>query len=87
MVSLFVSFSLDPMHMLFDVSLLLGLPALGWIAWTYLDWTNDLYIVTNQRVVYVEKVIGIYDSREEAPPIPVEPPEMSAILPASLPGI
>ena len=39
----------------------------GWIAWSYIDWGNDYYIVTNQRVVWLEKVIGLYDSRTEAP--------------------
>jgi len=38
-----------------------------WIAWSAIDWGNDYYIVTNQRVVWVEKVIGLYDSRNEAP--------------------
>ncbi len=40
---------------------------LGWGSWNALDWSNDYYIVTNQRVVWLEKVIGLYDSREEAP--------------------
>ncbi len=39
----------------------------GWMAWVYVDWGNDYYIVTNQRVVYLEKIVGIYDSRQEAP--------------------
>ncbi|NTU55675.1 MAG: cyclic nucleotide-binding domain-containing protein [Anaerolineales bacterium] len=39
----------------------------GWIAWIVIDWGNDYYIVTNQRVVWLEKVIGIYDSRQESP--------------------
>jgi len=39
----------------------------GWIAWVYVDWGNDYYIVTNQRVIYLEKIVGIYDSRQEAP--------------------
>ena len=52
-----------------------------WIAWAgaalrshrrglarvgLLDWANDYYIVTSQRLVYLEKIIGIYDSRQEA---------------------
>jgi len=40
---------------------------LGWIAWRWIDWGNDYYIVTNQRVVWLEKVVGIYDSRQESP--------------------
>lgn len=38
-----------------------------WGIWRFVDWANDYYIVTNQRVVWVEKVILLYDSREEAP--------------------
>jgi CRP-like cAMP-binding protein len=40
---------------------------LGWATWNWVDWANDYYIVTNQRVVWLEKVVGIYDSRQEAP--------------------
>jgi len=35
--------------------------------WLWVDWGNDYYIVTNQRVVWLEKVVGIYDSRQESP--------------------
>ena len=35
--------------------------------WLVIDWGNDYYIVTNQRVVWLEKVVGIYDSRQESP--------------------
>jgi uncharacterized membrane protein YdbT with pleckstrin-like domain len=38
-----------------------------WIIWLWIDWGNDYYIVTNQRVVWLEKVVGIYDSRQESP--------------------
>ncbi len=38
-----------------------------WMLWLYIDWGNDYYIVTNQRVIWLEKVIGLYDSRQEAP--------------------
>lgn len=40
---------------------------LGWAVWRGVDWGNDYYVVTNQRVVWLEKVIGLYDSRQEAP--------------------
>jgi hypothetical protein len=39
----------------------------GWALWNWIDWGNDYYIVTNERVIWLEKVIGIYDSRQEAP--------------------
>ncbi|MGD8555094.1 MAG: cyclic nucleotide-binding domain-containing protein, partial [Anaerolineales bacterium] len=35
--------------------------------WQILDWLNDYYLVTNRRVVWLEKVIAIYDNRQEAP--------------------
>ena len=38
-----------------------------WSIWNIIDWSNDYYIVTNQRVIWLEKVIGLHDSREEAP--------------------
>lgn len=54
--------------MLFALTALVLSVALAlWIAWLWVDWGNDYYIVTNQRVVWLEKVVGIYDSREESP--------------------
>jgi hypothetical protein len=42
----------------------IGAALLGlWMFLVYLDWGNDYYVVTNQRVVYVEKIVLIYDSR------------------------
>lgn len=38
-----------------------------YMIWLWVDWGNDYYIVTNQRVVWLEKVVGIYDSRQESP--------------------
>lgn len=38
-----------------------------WALWLVIDWGNDYYIVTNRRVVWLEKVIGMYDSRQESP--------------------
>lgn len=38
-----------------------------WIAWSGLDWSNDYFIITDQRIVWMERVAGIYDSRQEAP--------------------
>jgi len=44
-------------------SILLAL-ALMWGLYVYVDWGNDFYVVTNQRVVYVEKIVLLYDSRQ-----------------------
>ncbi len=41
--------------------------AAAWGIWNWLDWSNDYYIVTNQRIVWLEKVFAIYDSRIESP--------------------
>lgn len=41
--------------------------AILWAIWKALDWGNDYYIVTDKRVVWLERVIGLYDSRQEAP--------------------
>ncbi len=38
-----------------------------WAIWLWIDWGNDYYIVTDQRVVWIEKIILLYDSRNEAP--------------------
>jgi hypothetical protein len=45
----------------------LEVPVAGWLLWNYVDWGNDYYIVTSQRLVDLEKIVGIYDSRLEAP--------------------
>ena len=51
---------------IFGAGLLL-VAIIGWGVWSWIDWGNDFYIVTSQRVVWLEKVIGLYDSRQEAP--------------------
>ena len=38
-----------------------------WVLWLVVDWGNDYAVVTNQRVVFLERVIFLYDSRQEAP--------------------
>jgi len=74
----FVLFIVSVLFAFFGVNLLQSLLAsitsftillaiIGWGVWSWVDWGNDYYIVTNQRVVWLEKVIGIYDSRQEAP--------------------
>jgi len=45
----------------------LAILAVLWGIWNWIDWGNDYYIVTDQRVVWVEKVIWLYESRDEAP--------------------
>lgn len=40
---------------------------LGWFFWKLIDWSNDFSIITNRRVVALEKVALFYESRQEAP--------------------
>lgn len=50
--------------------LLVGLFLIGgllWAGWVYLDWRNDYYILTSERIVWLEQVIGLYENRQEAP--------------------
>jgi len=37
------------------------------ILWLWLDWSNDYYLVTSQRAMWVEKIVLLYDSQQEAP--------------------
>jgi CRP-like cAMP-binding protein len=47
-------------------AIILGI-GFGWTIWNWIDWGNDYYVVTNQRVVWIELVIALYESRNEAP--------------------
>lgn len=49
------------------VTLFLAVTGSAWTAWRILDYLNDFYILTNQRVIWLEKVIGVYDRRSETP--------------------
>jgi len=46
---------------------LFGLVGLAAAVWKWIDWGNDYYIVTDRRVVRLEKIVGLYDNRQEAP--------------------
>lgn len=49
------------------LAILLGVGGVLLSIWYYIDWANDDYIVTNQRVVWIERVVLAYESRTEAP--------------------
>lgn len=38
-----------------------------WSLWTWIDWGNDFYLVTSDRVAWVEKVVWLHDQRKELP--------------------
>ncbi len=56
---------LATMIVMFSIMILTA--AVLWGVWSFVDWGNDYYIVTSQRVIWLEKVVGLYDSRREAP--------------------
>lgn len=43
------------------------IPLTGWVLWEAIDWWNDLYIVTDRRVMNLERVALIFEERREAP--------------------
>lgn len=49
------------------ISLVLAVCAIVWGAWNLVDWKNDYFVITSQRIVWMEKVAGLFDSRQEAP--------------------
>ena len=40
--------------------------------WQVLDWLNDYYIITNERVIKIEKVIGLLNERYEIPLVKIQ---------------
>lgn len=46
---------------------LLTVPSLLWGLWQWIDWGNDYYVVTDKRVIWLEKIVLLYESRNEAP--------------------
>lgn len=44
-----------------------GLPMAFWVWWNYADWQNDYFVITDQRVVQREKMIGFFDHFDEIP--------------------
>jgi uncharacterized membrane protein YdbT with pleckstrin-like domain len=62
------------------VGILAMIVALLWVVWSYIDWRNDYYIVSDRRVVWLEHVIGLYDSRQEAPLTAIKSEEVQSTL-------
>jgi len=62
---LLVWYNLPVILQITPLALLLG--GAGWAAWNWVDFHNDWYVVTNQRVVDIDKVVLFYESRAEAP--------------------
>jgi uncharacterized membrane protein YdbT with pleckstrin-like domain len=39
----------------------------AWLVWNLVDWSNDYFLVTKRRVIFLEKVLLLYESRQETP--------------------
>lgn len=68
---LFQATAFEPMSLIWlgwlVLASILGAGSILWALWGWIDWGNDYYIVTDQRAVWIEKVIALYESRDEAP--------------------
>jgi hypothetical protein len=49
------------------IMFLSGIGFFAWFVWAFVDWANDYFIVSNQRIVFQERVVLLYDSRQESP--------------------
>jgi CRP-like cAMP-binding protein len=49
------------------LSLIVLMLGCGLCAWSALEWTNDYFIVTHERVSVQKKLIGFYENRHESP--------------------
>ena len=54
--------------------------AVLWAIWRFFDWGNDFYIITDERIVWLERTIGLYDSRQEAPLVAIKAGETKSTL-------
>lgn len=55
-----------PMPVLLYAGISISVGALAWGIWRYIDWTDDYYIVTDKRVVWLEETFLLYESIQEA---------------------
>lgn len=52
--------------MIFEtIGLAILLAAVVYAVWAYIDWDNDHYVVTDRRIAWVQRIIWLYDSRDE----------------------
>jgi hypothetical protein len=51
------------------IVLVIGLAGIGLLLgiWRWIDWRNDFHILTDRRAIWMEKLVGIYDRRQEIP--------------------
>jgi hypothetical protein len=68
LVSLLIQWQWLPQRLYGWILFAVTIPVLiAWLIWTFFDWRNDYFIMTNKRVAWIEKVAFLYESRKEAP--------------------
>jgi len=60
-----IAAELQPLVWALVILVLIAIPV-GLTVWRVLDWENDHYILTDQRVVHIERVYFLFESRHEA---------------------
>lgn len=55
-----------------NVALMFLMVPAGLAIWQIIDWMNDYYIVTNERVIKIEKVIALLNERYEIPLVKIQ---------------
>jgi len=55
-----------------NVALMFLMVPAGLALWQIIDWMNDYYIVTNERVIKIEKVIALLNERYEIPLLKIQ---------------
>lgn len=55
------------MHFWFAValSIILLFAVISWETWKVIDWVNSYFVLTNERIVSLKKVVGVYASRQD----------------------
>lgn len=64
---LYVYFVISANNWLLGACLVVFLCVLGWILWTIEDWANDYFFLTDRRIVSWNRVLMLYENRQEAP--------------------
>jgi uncharacterized membrane protein YdbT with pleckstrin-like domain len=67
LMALIAGWSGENSYGIWSVGLVLTVFCILWAGWNTLDWSNDYSIVTSLRIAWLERLYGLYDSRQEAP--------------------
>lgn len=63
----FAALAADHPTFLMILTVLSFLAGIGFSVWSAIEWTNDFFILTQERVLVQKKLIGFFESRHESP--------------------